>query len=49
MNKVATNRRANAPAPKSNKKCDPYAVSNGKKRDVVHVEQKGYTGKNDNV
>ena len=49
MDKVATKRRANAPAPKSNKKCDPYAVSNGKVRDVHHVEQKGYTGKNDNV
>lgn len=49
MNKVMTGRKANAPAPKSNKKCDPYAVSNGKKRDVEHVERKGYTGKNDNV
>lgn len=49
MNKVATGRKANAPAPISNKKCDPYAVSNGKKRDSVHVERKGYTSRNDNV
>lgn len=49
MNKVTTGRRANAPAPASNKKCDPYAGSNGKKKEYTHVERKGYTGKNDNV
>lgn len=49
MKKMTAGTKGNAPAPKSNKQCDPYAVKNGKKRDVEHVERKGYTGKNDNV
>lgn len=49
MKKVMSGRKGNAPAPNSNKKCDPYAVGNGKKRDIEHAERKGYTGKNDNV